>query len=125
MSEYELADYVSSMMGNFLSVITIYFSIITAYVVAAFASGSKLTTTQLVIVNAVFVMAAGIIGSLTVVIFNRFYIFASQLQAINNSSVLVNFTVPLAVLLITLFVSSLVFMWTVRRTNKVLETQED
>ena len=114
MSEYEIADYAASLMGNFLSVITIYFSIITAYVVAAFVAGARLTPIQLAIVNATFVIAAGIMGTLTVLIFSRFYAFAAQLQAINDSSVLIDFTVPLALLAGAMFIGCLIFMWTVR-----------
>lgn len=114
MTEYELSDYTSSIMGNFLTALTVYFSIITAYVVAAFAAGSRLTRNQLVIVNTCFAVAAGVIGLLTLLIFNRFFTFASQVPNPEGTDP-VNFTVPLAILVTGLFVGCLIFMWDVRR----------
>jgi hypothetical protein len=66
MTEYELSDYTSSIMGNFLTALTVYFSVVTVYVVAAFAAGSRLTKIQLVIVNTCFTVAAGELGSWTI-----------------------------------------------------------
>ena len=115
MSEYELADYTASLMSNFLSAITVYFSIITAYVVAAFASGTRLSTLQLVIVNAVFSIAAGIIGGLTYLIFKRFYHFANLVNNELPDTPLIDFSAPLGLLMVAMFVGCLVFMWSTRK----------
>ena len=121
MIDYELANYASSVMGNFLSCITIYFSIVTAYVVAAFAAGKKLTKLQLIIVNTSFSIAAGTIGLLTVLVFNRFLELAQRLQDAERTP-LFDFTYALAVLVLVLYLGSLVFMNSVR--NKPDDAQE-
>ena len=115
MTEYEISDYTATLMGNFLTALTVYFSVVTAYVVAAFAAGSRLSKTQLVIVNSCFTVAAGIIGLLTVLIFNRFFVFATLTPDPDGASQPVNVTVPLTILIIGVFVGCLVFMWDIRR----------
>jgi hypothetical protein len=116
MTEYELADYASSIMGNFLTALTVYFSVVTAYVVAAFAAGSRLTRIQLLIVNTCFTVAAGVTGLLAVVIFYRFFAFATLAPNPDGTGP-VDFTAPLAILVAGLYVGCLVFMWDVRRGN--------
>lgn len=115
MTEYEPADYIASMMSNFLSALTIYFSIATAYVVAVFMAGTRLTGIQLAIVNLCFVVAAGIMGTLSVPIFDRFFAFASQVTSRGSSVEPVNFTLPLSILVAGVFVGCVAFMWSTRR----------
>ena len=43
MTEYELLDYTASLMANFQTTLALYFTIVTAYVVAAFIAGDRLT----------------------------------------------------------------------------------
>ena len=117
MVDYELAEYAAAVMGNFLSAVAIYFSIITAYVVAAFSAGSRLTKLQLIIVNLSFTIAAGSIGSLSVLLFGRFYELAQRLQD-SAGTVLVNYSYPMAVLAAIMYLGSLVFMWSVRRESR-------
>jgi len=115
MTEYELADYTASMMGNFLSALTIYFSVVTAYVVAAFIAGTRLSKVQLAIVNTCYFIAAGTLGLLSVLIFRRFYAFASQVGSPGDANQAFDFTLPLAVLVLMVFIGSLAFMWSVRK----------
>ena len=63
-TEYELLDYTGTMMGNFQSALAFYFTIVTAYVIAA----DRLTRLQLYVVNTCFVIAASVVGYLTVAI---------------------------------------------------------
>ena len=114
MIDYDLANYTSSVMSNFLSCISIYFSIVTAYVIAAFAAGDKLSKLQLLIVNVSFTIAAGIIGLLSVLSFNRFVELGQRLQDADGTP-LVDFTYSLAVLIVVLYLGSLVFMYSVRK----------
>ena len=117
MTEYELADYAASVMSNFLSAIAIYFSIVTAYVVAAFVSGSRLSKLQLIIVNTAFTIAAGIMGSLSVLLFNRFVELARSAGQGPDDTPLVDFTIPLGVLVLAVYLGCLIFMWTVREKS--------
>ena len=105
MNEYELADYTSSVMGNFLTCITVYFSIVTAYVVAAFAAGARLSRVQLVIVNITFTIAATVIGTLSYLIYVRFYELAVLSQQVLET-IIFDFGPPLAILILILYLGS-------------------
>jgi len=115
MTEYEISEYTAIIMGNFLTALTVYFSVVGAYVIAAFVAGARLTRTQLVIINSCFIVAAGIIGFLTVAIFNRFMGFAAQTPNPGSASDPVDFTIPLSILIVGVFVGCLIFMWDVRK----------
>ena len=117
MSEYEIADYTSSIMSNFLSAITIYFSIVTAYVLAAFVARARLSTLQLLIVNAIFTIAAGIVGTLTYLIFSRFYEFATVVNQTSAETPVIDFSKPLGLLMAAMYIGSLIFMWNTRRNS--------
>ena len=117
MSEYELADLAGLAMSNFLTSFTVFVSIVTAYVIAAFTAGKKLSKTQVVIVNTCFLIASSAMGLLSVLIFQA---FLGRAQALGESEVAspitVDFTWVVAALYVVLICGSLVFMRNVRRT---------
>jgi hypothetical protein len=114
MSEYELADYATSVMGNFLSAIAIYFSIVTAYIVAVYAAGDQLSKLQLIIVNVTFTIAATIMGFLSFLLFSRFFELGSRAFEGRDDTPLIDFSIPLGVLVTVVYLGCLLFMWTVR-----------
>ena len=118
MSEYELADLAGAAMGNFLTSFTVFVSIVTAYVIAAFTAGKKLTRLQVFIVNGCFLIASGAIGLLSVLIFQ---VFLARAEALGDSGVAspitVDFTWIVATLYVVLICGSFVFMRNVRRTT--------
>jgi hypothetical protein len=116
-TEYELLDYIASLMANFQTALALYFTIVTAYVVAAFVAGDRLTWLQLFIVNACFVIAAGIVGSLTVLIFARFFSYATQAQ-VPDGAPLIDFRWPLGLLVFAVSIGCLIFMWSIRSKTK-------
>ena len=120
MSEYELPDLAGVAMSNFLTSFTVFVSIVTAYVVAAFAAGKRLSKVQVSIVNVCFLMASGAIGLLSLLIFQVFLRRAQALTAISEanlgSPITVDFTWVLVILYLVLIGGSLLFMRSVRRT---------
>jgi hypothetical protein len=115
MNEYELADYTTSVMGNFLTAISIYFTIATAYVIAAFSAGERLSTLQIIIVNVSFTIAAGTIGTLSIIIFDRFFELAMHNQGVaSTTTALIDFTFPISFLVLVIYVGCLAFMWNIR-----------
>ena len=72
MSEFELAELAGTSMSNFLTSFTVFVSIVTAYVVAAFAAGRKLTKLQVSVVTTCFLIASVAMGLLSVFIFRVF-----------------------------------------------------
>ncbi len=120
MSEYELADLAGVAMSNFLTSFTVFVSIVTAYVVAAFAAGKRLSKFQVSIVNVCFLMASGAMGLLSLLIFQVFLRRAQALTADSGASlgspITVDFTWVLVTLYLVLIGGSLLFMRSVRRT---------
>ena len=70
MTEYELVDVVATYNSNSQSWVATYFTVVTAYLIAAYTVGNKLTRPQVVIVNTCFVAFSGlcawaVVGSLS------------------------------------------------------------
>jgi hypothetical protein len=57
MTEYEIADLAASVLSNFLTSLTVFLSIVSAYVISAFGAGKRLTKIQLSIINLCFVVS--------------------------------------------------------------------
>ena len=118
MTEYELADLTGAAMSNFLTSFTVFVSIVTAYVIAAFTAGKRLSKPQVYVVNTCFLMASGATGLLSVLIFQ---VFLRRAQALGESEVaspvMLDFTWIVATLYVVLVCGSLFFMRNVRQTT--------
>ena len=119
MSEFEIADLAGTAMSNFLTSFTVFVSIVTAYVVAAFAAGRRLTKLQVSVVTTCFLIASVAMGLLSVAIFRIFLLRAQALVQLNNpdigAGVVVDVTWAVAILYVILICGSLVFMRNVRQ----------
>jgi hypothetical protein len=117
-TEYELADLTGAAMSNFLTSFTVFVSIVTAYVIAAFTAGKRLSKQQVYVVNTCFLMASGAIGLLSVLIFQ---VFLRRARALGESEVAgpvtLDFTWVVATLYVVLVCGSLFFMRNVRQTT--------
>jgi hypothetical protein len=114
MTEYEIADLAASVLSNFLTSLTVFLSIVSAYVISAFGAGKRLTKIQLSIINLCFVVSVGILGFLTVSLFRRFFALAQSIHVEQGSIASVDFTLPLCALLIAIVFGCFIFMWNVR-----------
>ena len=114
MTEYEVADIAASVLANFLTSLTVFLSIVSAYVISAFVAGQRLTKIQLCIVNMCFLVAVGILGYLVVSLFRRFFGLVQSIEVERGLVGEVDFTWPLSALLVAIVVGSLIFMWNVR-----------
>lgn len=121
MSEFELAELAGTAMSNFLTSFTVFVSIVTAYVVAAFAAGRKLTKLQASVVSTCFLIASVAIGLLSVLIFRVFLLRTKALAQLNSPDigvgVVVDVTWAVAILYVILVCGSLVFMRNTRQPN--------
>jgi len=120
MNVYEVSELTMVQMSNFLTAFSVFLSVATAYIVAAYVVGTKLTRLQLAIVNCCFFIAATILGYLTSASFRVFYIWATlnaegPVARSADGPLLVDFTWPLAALLCVIVVGSFVFKYSVRR----------
>jgi hypothetical protein len=117
-TEYELADLTGAAMSNFLTSFTVFVSIVTAYVFAAFTAGKRLSKQQVYVVNTCFLMASGAIGLLSVLIFQ---VFLRRARALGESEiagpVTLDFTWVVATLYVVLVCGRLFFMRNVRQTT--------
>lgn len=115
MTEYEVADLTAAVLSNFLTALTVFLSIVSAYVISAFGAGERLTKLQLSIVNLCFLVSVGILGFLVVSLYRRFYALAQSISIEQGSIAVVDFTWPLSALLLAIISGCFVFMWNVRR----------
>lgn len=59
MSEYQLIDTFNSTLSLLFTMFSLFITITTAYLVAAYAYGKKLTRTQCIIVSALYLVSSG------------------------------------------------------------------
>ena len=117
MTEYELASLAAAVLSNFLTGFTVFLSIVSAYVIAAFSAGERFTSVQLCIINACFLAATLIVGFLVISVYGRFYGLAQSIDVEQGWIVAVDLSIPLCLLLVAMVVGCFVFMWNVRDTN--------
>ena len=116
MTEYEVTSLAAEIMSNFLAAFTIYVTIVTAYVIAAFVAGSRLTFFQLAIVNACFTMSALVIGFLSITIYQRATSLAARTWDLTQSTAPpFDFTWVILLLYVCLLLGSFLFMRSVRK----------
>jgi hypothetical protein len=117
MTEYETASLTASVLSNFLTSLTVFLSIVSAYVISAFSGGKRLTRTQLCIINPCFLVAVGILGFMVISLYRRFYALGQSIEVKRGWIAAFDFSVPLSTLLIAIVLGCLVFMWSIRRED--------
>ena len=120
MNAFEFAELSAAAMGNFLATFSVFLSVATAYLVAAYLVGRKLTTLQLSIVNGCYLISSSILGYLVAANFRVFYIWSSSniegtIRQSADRPALIDFTWPLTTLLVVIVLGSLTFMYSIRR----------
>ena len=118
MSEYELIDLAAAIMANFFTTFTIFLSIVTAYVIAAFMAGDKLTKVQVSIINMCFLVSSGIIGWLSLSLFQRAATLAQRGETLRDVTILPFYsTWMVGALFAALILGCIFFMWNVRHAG--------
>ena len=119
MTEYEISDIAGNAFGNGMNSFTVSFSIVTAYLVAAHTAGKSLSTTQIVIVNICYLVAAAFFGIFTTVAFMRGAELARELQFGANEKVGSDVGwMWVTAIIILVIIASFCFMWSVRHTRQ-------
>jgi hypothetical protein len=116
MTAYEIASLAESIVSNFLSTFTIFVSLVTTYVVAAFVAGDRLSKLQVTVVNLCFLMSTSIVGFLSIQMFQRATEMA-QRSITQFQTVISPYDISWVVvaLYVGLLVGALTFMASVRR----------
>ena len=60
MTEYELADLTTSVMSNYIATYSVFLTIVSAYVIAAFVAGSRLSRAQVAFVTLCFLSVTSV-----------------------------------------------------------------
>ncbi len=117
MTDYEIADLAASVMSNYLTTVSLYISIVSAYLITAFLAGEKLTRAQVSIVNACFVVATSWLGSLSVRILIRAFDLSRESVAhdYNDGTSSGGVAIAAGLLYALLLGGSLLFMRNVRK----------
>jgi hypothetical protein len=117
MTEYELTDAIVSHSVAAMTAMTLYLTAVSAYLVAAFVAGSRLSGIQVSIVNALFLFVASFFTYGTAGYFNRQLYYAGKLAAlVPDDSIIFNIETIVFIATVELLgiVASLYFMWSIR-----------
>jgi hypothetical protein len=115
-TDYEIADLAASVMSNYLTTVSLFISIVSAYLITAFLAGEKLNRVQVSIVNACFLVFTSWLGPLSVRILMRAFDLSSQSVAheFNDRISGTREAFAVGLLYALLVVGSLLFMRSVR-----------
>ncbi len=117
MTEFELTESIGIFLSNGLSSISVYLTLVSAYLVVAFVAGDRLTRPQVLIISTLFVTGTLIFTYSSVGMLVRQRYFATKLAEIQTDTWLAG-TVPMAPIIGALLLggicASLKFMWDVR-----------
>jgi hypothetical protein len=117
MTEYELVDATASMAMGAMGAISLYLTTLTAYIIAAFIVGEKLTRGEMLVTSSIFLCAALLFAYVTVGFLMRQMYFAERIKDIQTDAFLpVGPTLPIVLAVVQLvgIVVGLKFMWDVR-----------
>ena len=117
MTEYELVDVTASMGVGAMGAISLYLTTLTAYIIAAYIVGEKLTKGEVLITSSIFLAAALLFAYVTVGFLIRQMYFAEQIQELEPDAFLpVGTALPVIIAVVQLvgIVVGLKFMSDVR-----------
>lgn len=121
MSEYELADLAGNYSVGAMTSMSLYLTIVTAYLVTAFVAGKRLQPIEVFIVTVLFVLSASFFIFGTVGFFTRQVYVVQKLAAIQTDATffMSSSTPMLYIVVVELLgiLASLIFMWSVRRRD--------
>ena len=121
MTEYELVDALNSTMGLLVSCLVAYVSFASAYLIAAYMAGQKLTRQQTAIVSVLFIFGSGLTIFALWGLSTRVGFTVNALHAANPDYP-VSFGTGYREALVTCcslgLIASLQFMWKIRHSHK-------
>jgi hypothetical protein len=117
MTEYEILDVIVSRFSSMTEQASLYFALVSGYLIMAYLVGSRLSRLQVSVINGLyFVWIFGIIGGYTTTV-GAVVDLESALLDLERTSTRVSNTVyaySFAVVQVAGLLASLVFMWSVR-----------
>ena len=117
MTEFELIEATGVYISASIASVSLYLTIISAYLITAYITGQKLNSSQVLVVNILFITAALIFTYSTIGMLFRQQYFAKQLAEIETDT-LVAGTAPLGIIMSIIqlggIIACLKFMWDIR-----------
>ena len=127
MTEAEFVELLQNATGHFMTSFTIWLSIVSAYLIAAYAIGRNLTAVSTVIIGVLYIVCSSIFAALTLLFTSR---IANMLQAkmemfptgawpVGYDALFTKYALlGLAFIMVGGIVASLYFMWSIRHPKK-------
>lgn len=118
MTEYEVADIAESTASSFLATFTIFISLVTTYIIAAFVAGTRLSKFRVTVVNLSFLTSTSLIGFLSIQMFQRATVLVQRTtDQIETPVAPFDFSWAIVALYTGLLAGSVVFMVSIRRNK--------
>ncbi len=119
MTEYEIVNTAATAFGNGLNSFTVFFSMVTAYLIVAYIAGRSLSRPQVILVNACYFLAAGFFGLFSVITFMRGAQLAQAAQEVQSIASYQGNSADwgwiwIGMIVAIVLIASFYFMWTVR-----------
>jgi hypothetical protein len=117
MTEYELAELISIISSNLLTNITVILTIVSFYIIAAYAVGDKLTLAQVTVLNGIYIAAsyvfvAAFLG--TAKNMAEYVIRINELSPNAPEDMTIEWARIVAGVLVSSMLGSFYFMWSIR-----------
>ncbi|MEP1471761.1 MAG: hypothetical protein ABJK25_12370 [Halieaceae bacterium] len=119
MTEYEMTDVIMSRFGHMTDQASLYFALVSGYLVTAYFVGSRLTTLQVTVINSLYCLwVGGILGGYISTVGDTVKLESAIRGVYSTQSAVVlgdsTYAYTFAVVQAFGLVASLVFMWSVR-----------
>ena len=127
MTEAEFVELIQNATSFFMTSFTIWLSIVSAYLIAAYAAGRNLTAVQTFIISVLYIVCSSIFATVTFVFFNRVAnmiqtkaeMFPTGVWSIQYDVLVIQYILlGLAFIMVGGIVVSLYFMWSIRHPKK-------
>jgi len=119
MTEYEIRDLMTGVLGNATPVTTLYISVISGYLIIAWLVGRQLTRPQVILINIFFTLFSTMLAfrwgvSMRTVIAYREMVLEINPEAVFMSQITSGGVLALQCVYLAIVFASLKFMWDVR-----------
>ena len=121
MTEYEILDVIVSRFSSMTEQASLYFALVSGYLITAYLVGAKLTRLQVSVVNGLYVVwVLGIIGGYTTTVGAVLDLETALVALAKTSSKVSNtlYAYSFAVVQVVGLLASILFMWSVRHPKE-------
>ena len=120
MTEYEITDVIMSRFSSMTEQATLYFALVSGYLITAYVAGANLSRLQVWVINGLYIVwVIGIIGGYNTTVDGVVELERTLQNLEGNSAKVSNsiYAYSFTVVQLVGLIASLVFMWSVRRSK--------